>query len=329
MDLTVIIPVYNVAKYIEKCILSVVNNDLENGYEIIVVDDGSPDNSVKIVKGMMELYPHIVLLRQENRGLGGARNAGIQKAKGRYVLFLDADDFLKDKSLLNVLEHAKINALDILEFGAVGISEEGTEVYINAKSTEVKMKGSDYLASLQYMDSACNKLYSLQFLNERSLRFRERIYIEDYEFNTRAFYFAQSVQAIDIILGCFVQSRNSITRNSNTAQNLKMVRDIEKVISMTVDFEQKEACGDPSAFQFFSVRKAYLTVTLLLNLLKLSIEKEQRNTILDSLIKNGLYPVTVSLKDRKKNFFRVFANHKRLYLMICFLKDFMNSLDYK
>ena len=84
MKLSVIIPVYNVEKYIEKCILSVINNDLELiEYEIIVVDDESPDGSVIIIKKMQKRYPQVKLFRQNNLGLGGARNTGIKNASGK------------------------------------------------------------------------------------------------------------------------------------------------------------------------------------------------------------------------------------------------------
>ena len=117
MLLSVIIPVYNVEKYIEKCILSVVNNNLQiNEYEIIVIDDESPDNSVSIVRSMLKIHPQIKLISQKNKGLGGARNTGVLNASGEYVLFLDADDYLKENALKNVITFASENKLDILGY---------------------------------------------------------------------------------------------------------------------------------------------------------------------------------------------------------------------
>jgi len=320
MDLSIIIPVYNVSKYIEKCILSVLNNNLEQGYEIIVIDDASPDNSVEIVKGMMKIYPQIKLFRQENKGLGGARNTGIVNAEGQYVLFLDADDYLKEKALVSVLGFAKENALDILEFGAIGITEEGAEVYRNSQSTATILNGTEYLTAVNYMNSSCNKLYRVAFLNEKRLRFKERIFIEDFEFNTRAFYFAQKVQAVGNILGCFVQSKNSITRNTNPIKNLKMVNDIHDVLNLTLAFQQKESVINVSEVTFFKDRIAFLTVTLLYNIFKLGIDKAQRKLLINSLISKGLYPVNTIIKDKKKNLFRVVANYKFVFSQICNLR---------
>jgi glycosyltransferase involved in cell wall biosynthesis len=325
MDLSIIIPVYNVSKYIEKCILSVLNNNLEQGYEIIVIDDASPDNSVEIVKGMMEIYPQIKLFRQENKGLGGARNKGVDNAKGQYVLFLDADDYLKENALVSVLDFSKQNALDILEYGAVGVTEEGAEVYRNSQSSSTILRGTEYLAAIHYMNSACNKLYRVAFLNKKKLRFKERIFIEDFEFNTRAFYFAKKVQAIDYILGCFVQTKNSITRNTNPSKNLKMVKDIHEVINLTVAFQQKESAINASRDTFFKDRIAFLTVTLLYNIFKLGIDKVQRKLLINSLISKGLYPVNTVLKDKKKNLFRVVANYKFVFLQVCNLRCFIEK----
>ncbi|MDP3313044.1 glycosyltransferase family 2 protein [Lutibacter sp.] len=88
MLLSVIIPVYNVEKYIEKCILSVIDSNMQiEDYEIIVVDDGSHDKSVSIVRNNMLSFPQIKLISQKNKGLGGARNTGVLHASGDYVLF--------------------------------------------------------------------------------------------------------------------------------------------------------------------------------------------------------------------------------------------------
>jgi len=325
MNLSIIIPVYNVSKYIEKCILSVLNNNLEHGYEIIVIDDASPDNSVKIVKGMMEIYPQIKLFRQENMGLGGARNTGILNAAGEYVMFLDADDYLKENSLKNVINFASENKLDILEYGAIGLTENGKEVYRNSKFTKNISHGYEYLNNNNYMNSACNKLYAVSFLNKYNLIFQERIFIEDFEFNTRAFYHAKRVQAIENILGCFIQTPNSITRNANSEKNLKMVKDIQEVINLTVEFQKEKSNFRPNINKIFRQRIAYLTFTLLYNLIKLSIDKKHRKLIIENLKQNELYPIETPLRDRYKNLCRILFNNEFLFMTLHNIKQLFKN----
>lgn len=119
MRLSVIIPVYNVEEYIEKCILSLEEQDIpQNEYEIIVINDGSPDNSREIMGQLAKQFSNIFIIDQENKGVSIARNKGIEKAMGEYLLFIDPDDHVEANSFSGVLEQAiKYNAeVVFLEF---------------------------------------------------------------------------------------------------------------------------------------------------------------------------------------------------------------------
>ena len=97
MKLSIIVPVYNVEKYIEKCLNSLCNPEIEK--EIIIVNDGSTDSSLKIVEEFKKNHDkeNIIIISQENKGLSEARNTGLRKAKGEYVSFIDSDDFVNNK----------------------------------------------------------------------------------------------------------------------------------------------------------------------------------------------------------------------------------------
>jgi len=322
MILSVIVPVYNVEKYIEKCILSIINNNLQiHEYEIIVIDDESPDNCVSIVQSMMKIHPQIKLISQKNKGLGGARNTGVLNASGEYVLFLDSDDYLKKNALKNVITFAVENKLDILEFGAIGVSENGDEVYRNSKFTDTINEGYIYLANIQYMHSACNKLYATQFLKCNQLQFVEQIFIEDFEFNTRAFYYAKRVQAIANILGCFVQTDNSITRNLDKNKNKKMVFDIKNVIYSTIIFSKEASKNKEVYSDVLDERIGFLSVTLFYTMLKLNIDSDIRKKIIDDLRKEKLFPIKVHINDSKKNAFKLIANNEFIYNLCCKIKS--------
>ena len=106
---SIIIPVYNVEKYLKKCLESVYNQTYKN-YEVIVVNDGTKDNSMDIVKN----YPAKVI-NQKNQGLSVARNNGVEKASGEYILFLDSDDYI-EKGLLKEINKSLNNNPDIVRF---------------------------------------------------------------------------------------------------------------------------------------------------------------------------------------------------------------------
>lgn len=100
---SVIIPIYNVEKYLPQCVDSVLKQDFKN-YEIILVDDGSPDNCPHLCDEYAKKYPHIKVIHKENGGLSDARNFGIKAARGEYLIFLDSDDYWWDKDVFNTLE---------------------------------------------------------------------------------------------------------------------------------------------------------------------------------------------------------------------------------
>lgn len=104
---TVIIPVYNVAAYLAKCIDSVLKQEFKQ-YEVILIDDGSTDESGTICDKFAEQDKRIVVIHQKNKGLSAARNIGIENAKGEYILFLDSDDYWHDSSALNII-YSRLN----------------------------------------------------------------------------------------------------------------------------------------------------------------------------------------------------------------------------
>ena len=125
---SLIVPVYNVQKYIEKCISSILDQDYAN-YEIIIVDDGSTDKSAEIIDRIANLNrDKIVSIHQENKGLGGARNTGLEKATGKYVWFIDSDDTIAPYSLKHLDEFIQKQEVDILVFDRVAIDELGNEM---------------------------------------------------------------------------------------------------------------------------------------------------------------------------------------------------------
>ena len=117
VKLSLIIPVYNVEKYIYDCIESCINQNLSSEkYEIIFVNDGSTDNSGKIINKYKEEYSNIILIEQENNGVSSARNNGLNAASGEYIWFIDSDDYIKENILLDIVNILDDYKPDKLEF---------------------------------------------------------------------------------------------------------------------------------------------------------------------------------------------------------------------
>src|ERR1700733_12464544 len=129
MKLSVILPVYNVEPYLERCIRSLQDQNLKNEeYEIIVVNDGSPDNSRQVALRLMNEFANIVLIEQENKGVSMARNAGVERARGLYVLFVDPDDYVLPLTLSPLLDRAIKARAEVAFLGYYFLDANGKKI---------------------------------------------------------------------------------------------------------------------------------------------------------------------------------------------------------
>ena len=154
MILSIIIPLYNKEKYIEYCLKSVVSQDLPSSeYEIIVIDDGSTDSSAEIAEGFACQHSNVHFSSQENQGLSATRNRALDVAKGDFVYFLDADDYLASNTLSELTNIAKSHKLDILGFKSLNVNDydhtTSTQVSLANNSIEV-MDGISFIGKNKY-----------------------------------------------------------------------------------------------------------------------------------------------------------------------------------
>lgn len=317
IKLSVIIPVYNVEKYIEKCVLSVLNNDLDKvAFEILLIDDESQDESINRINYLVQKHSNIYLFSQKNKGLGGARNTGIQKARGEYLLFLDSDDIVLPTTLKHIVSLALENDLDVLEFSAKGVTEENQEIYKIQNTTNGEiLNGMEYYNTIRYMNSACNKLYKRDFLISNTLFFLERIFIEDFEFNTRVFVLAKKVLATDYVVSSFLQTPNSITRNTNQEKKEKMIHDIIFVLQETINWQKRQE-KNKNTNLFFEERKSFLVATLFIQLAKNKASYKEVKLLKNKLKANAVFCVTHFIHDKNKNWFRLIVL-KNIWIYPC------------
>ncbi|MEL0456401.1 glycosyltransferase [Flavobacteriaceae bacterium SZ-1-7] len=330
ISLSIIVPVYNVEHYLEKCILSLIDQDLnKSDYEIIAVNDGSTDNSLAKLQGLKEVYNdnvNLKIISQENQGLSGARNSGLKVANGDYIIFVDSDDILLPSTIKSLVETSQKNQLDILEFGASGITETGQITFTQTASSNGKvLNGKSYIENISYMGSACNKVYSLNFLNTHKLRFMPRVYIEDIEFNTRAVYKCERIMATDMVGAHFLQREGSITRTKNFNKSKKMIYDIFTVLSSINNFALTEVPENSKAYIVLKRRVSSLVATMLKRVLKETTDFNICEDILNKLEDSNLYPTKHKPLDSSKALFMSYANNKALFRLSCKLFCKLNT----
>jgi glycosyltransferase involved in cell wall biosynthesis len=215
---SIILPTYNVELYIERCVRSLENQDLDpTSYEIIVVDDGATDRSVDKVVALQEEFHNIVLVRQPNAGLSAARNTGIRQAKGAYLLFVDSDDAVEANCLSAMLAIADRNPdADLFGFNYRIHLNSGLVVLPKWPATDGRpMSGTRYFETYVAGDyHAVRFLYVRQFLLEHGLSFLEGISFEDVEFIPRLLFHAERVVFNDLPFYLYYLRPHSISTSN-------------------------------------------------------------------------------------------------------------------
>ena len=188
VKVSVIVPVYNVEKYLKDCLNSVINQTLED-IEIICVNDGSTDNSLAILEDYAEKDSRIRIINQENKGLGGARNTGLYNANGEYISFIDSDDWIEPNTFEESYNMSKNLDLDMLMFQMKVFNIETGEFiedqHNNIDSIDDSLIGTvfnykdvfDVLFKIPH--NSVNKLYKYSFLKDMKFKFLEGAYYED------------------------------------------------------------------------------------------------------------------------------------------------------
>ena len=222
--LSFIVPVYNVAPYLRKCVDSLIAQDYED-YEIILVDDGSTDDSGTICDELAAAYENIRVIHQQNGGLSAARNAGLKAAEGEYICFVDSDDYWEENVLGGLMEQVEREKLDVLRFDYQNVraTDAGhldarrldyevfepnkTPRYIDRKNEIVD--GETYLNTR--MGYAC---YAVMFIVRREIvpEFKVGIYFEDTEWTPRMLLNAKRVNSTPKIVYNYFWRNGSITK---------------------------------------------------------------------------------------------------------------------
>lgn len=201
--ISVIVPVYNVEQYLSDCIRSILCQTYKD-FELILVDDGSPDRSGEICDRYAEQDARIRVIHQPNGGVSRARNNGIRRARGEIVMFLDSDDFWLDSDVCEWVSIAfRAETLEVLEFGCVKFKElsepkhvVGNEFHVEYVRVDERTKDlvfSDLIRRGYLTACAWNKAIRREFLIEHALFFREGVVAEDIDWNARLMLHAQSV----------------------------------------------------------------------------------------------------------------------------------------
>ncbi len=230
MTFSVIVPVYNVEKYLARCLDSILNQTCAD-FEIIVVNDGSPDNSQKIIDEYAANYPDkLKAFTKENGGLSDARNFGVAKASGDYILFVDSDDYIHKDTLSLLKKEIENSSADVIGFNLAVVNDEGVKIDIMSKPQFSSLSGQEAIISLvnskKSFEAACGFAYKAKFWRQQNFSFIKGIYHEDFALIPLVILLANKVSCIDADIYFYVNTDNSITRTQTDDRKRRLANDL-------------------------------------------------------------------------------------------------------
>ena len=264
LEISFIVPVYNVEKYLRRCIESILQQNLEaDQFEIIIIDDGSTDASGNICDEYAHEHANIHVIHQENMGLSAARNRGIEAVAGKYIQFIDSDDYLEPAIVNHLILKMDSCSLDVLRFSYQNVNDnyEIIDLYTAPKAfvdySEDICDGQTFLT--ERLGFGC---YAWQFILRRELLencyFKEGIYFEDTEWTPRMLMKATRVASTPIIAYNYLIRRGSITQSTDKIKKLKIMEDRMNLIdALSI---QKQGVGDR---RWFNGMISHITITII------------------------------------------------------------------
>ena len=345
MRLSIIIPVYNVERYISKCLESVIDQDLDpEDYEIIVVNDETPDESFLIAQKFADRHANIRLVDKKNGGVSTARNAGIDVATGKYIYFLDSDDFLLPNSLKNLIETCESNDLDILTFRSASFSaltsddecnpqkHNNSNLYDQDLLSEI-VTGKDYVAYLSYGGEVWLYIINHNFLKTSGTRFIEGVWLEDAVFTLSLFLNAKRMAHLKFDAHRYRVSPESAMTNKEPNHYVKIIKDLlhaavsfDPIIKKLNQTESNPDCiarvkARQESFVFFSMVRMYRSV------MSMTEVKQRINEVRNA----NAYPMNAFIGDEYKglkyqSLVRLFNNERLFYLSFKILNPMLRRI---
>ncbi|MCH5427898.1 glycosyltransferase family 2 protein [Lactococcus lactis] len=259
---SIIIPIYNVEKYLYKSILSVLNQKFKN-FELILINDGSTDNSLKIIKRFEMKDSRVKVFDKLNSGTGLTRNYGLDKSSGKYVFFMDPDDYIDEDLLENIEIQTKNDSFDILMFGNRVVDINGN-ILSEKKGNIIKKyennfdisRDFDYLLSNYNIFTVWNKIYERKFLIENNISFDDQRTGQDAIFNLKIFRKINNLKIVPQSFYNYLELRPDSAqtkfRENKVFDNFAIAREFQKLLYF---WKIKNNFGDD-----FSISSVYLMI---------------------------------------------------------------------
>ena len=311
MFLSIIIPHYNLPhKLLERCLQSIITLGLNlDDYEIIIVDDGSETKPTWTTS----FSRNIKLINALHGGPGNARNIGIEQARGNYIMFIDADDYLiNNGEIFSCIEKLKTERPQILRYHYIVQKEGCRQTRTPRKKTKFKntISGATFMEKNNLSGSPCIYFFQRELVLKKNIKFPTNIFHEDEEFNTILHYHAQTLIESDAILYAYCIRSGSTTTNQSKSFEKNRIENMLHIIARIHSFAQStKEKSNPIQTRAIAHKLDMLSVDAILNMLYIGMSaKEIKSKCTSLLTPIGLYPLRKASYSLKYRIFRKIAN---------------------
>lgn len=308
MKLSIIVPMYNEEKYIIHCLKSLLNQNIsKDEYEILVIDDGSTDNSLKIVQEFHKntANSNITIHTKKNGGLSDARNFGYPLAKGKYIYFVDSDDYIASNVLDQLISCLEKNKLEILSFDCINTTDLNLKESKNknlVNSNIVVSNGIEYMANNHFHHAVWSYIVSKEFLEKTKITFVKDLLLEDCAYTPNLFFKAHRIAHLNIDVYRYLQIKpNSIMRKLDASHLTRMIEShnyIFEEINTIINQLDTNNLTQKKCSKRLNNRQQTLLFFLLSKLVKTNYPLEDLKKVIHKFEQLNVYPLNNFISEK-------------------------------
>ncbi|MBQ2946737.1 MAG: glycosyltransferase [Bacilli bacterium] len=288
MKFSIIIPIYNVEKYLEKCLNSVLSQSYEN-FEVIMVNDGTKDNCKKIMDTFSKRDKRFKAYNKENGGLSDARNFGLNYATGDYLIFIDSDDYIENDYLFKVNEILKKNKeVDVLRIKCKKVDEQGNLICFEKSINKNGIVTICDLFCLDFFETAWSYVYNLSFWKKNNFKYMKDKIHEDFGLTPEILMRAKKIYYTDYFVYNYVQREGSIMSEKSEKKTLKKCFDILEQYDRLINVDYGENKYIPEYKSYISNIVIEKAKELKGQNFKKYIRELKRRKVFNNLLNNSL-----------------------------------------
>ncbi len=298
MQLSIIIPCYNMERYLPECLDSLLNQNLNPAdFEMIIVNDESKDSTLIVANNYAAKHSNIVIVDKKNAGVGAARNSGYDIARGKYIYFLDPDDYLAKNTITSILGLMESNDLDILTFNSMPVVKRHVPDSTNIEHGVKKLKiqdGISYIANTKHHNEIWWYLIKRDFIKRTGIRFIEGKWMEDAILTSELFLKAERMAHVDYDVHRYRILPTSAMRNKSPEHYNKVIFDNANaayVYEQLINSVSKDHAEAIKCITRLKTRQQSFVFFLMVRLMKSDISVDRIPEMLEGFEKIDAYPL--------------------------------------